>query len=174
MAAQVVPLVAARALDGALDYAVPAALDSAVVPGALVAVRLGPRAVLGVVMSREPATHKGRLQPVAGVVDAPVVPADLLDLARWVARRTLSPLGSSLKLVLPPGAEGALRRGPDGTWSLGAPTGQGRERLVARAVPGAEAPDGRRATVLAQLVGAGGELQAADLVRAAGTTMPTL
>ena len=174
MAAQVVPLVAARALDGALDYAVPAALDSAVVPGALVAVRLGPRAVLGVVMSREPATHKGRLQPVAGVVDAPVVPADLLDLARWVARRTLSPLGSSLKLVLPPGAEGALRRGPDGTWSLGAPTGQGRERLVARAVPGTEAPDGRRATVLAQLVGAGEELQAADLVRAAGTTMPTL
>ena len=174
MAAQVVPLVAARALDGALDYAVPAALDSAVVPGALVAVRLGPRAVLGVVMSREPATHKGRLQPVAGVVDAPVVPADLLDLARWVARRTLSPLGSSLKLVLPPGAEGALRRGPDGTWSLGAPTGQGRERLVARAVPGTEAPEGRRATVLAQLVGAGGELQAADLVRAAGTTMPTL
>ena len=44
-AAQVVPLVAARALDGALDYAVPAALAAAVVPGSLVAVRLGPRAV---------------------------------------------------------------------------------------------------------------------------------
>jgi primosomal protein N' (replication factor Y) len=173
-AAQVVPLVAARALDGALDYAVPAALDAAVVPGALVAVRLGPRAVLGVVMSREPATHAGRLQPVAGVVDAPVVPTDLLDLARWVGRRTLSPLGTCLKLVLPPGSEGALRRGPDGTWTLGSPTGQGRERMVARPVPGAEAPTGRRAAVLAELVALGGELPAADLVRVAGTTMPTL
>ncbi len=173
-AAQVVPLVAARALDGALDYAVPAALDAAVVPGALVAVRLGPRAVLGVVMSREPATHAGRLQPVAGVVDAPAVPADLLDLARWVGRRTLSPLGTCLKLVLPPGSEGALRRGPDGTWTLGSPTGQGRERMVARPVPGAEAPTGRRAAVLAELVALGGELPAADLVRVAGTTMPTL
>jgi primosomal protein N' (replication factor Y) len=173
-AAQVVPLVAARALDGALDYAVPAALDAAVVPGALVAVRLGPRAVLGVVMSREPATHAGRLQPVAGVVDAPPVPADLLDLARWVGRRTLSPLGTCLKLVLPPGSEGALRRGPDGTWTLGSPTGQGRERMVARPVRGAEAPTGRRAAVLAELVALGGELPAADLVRVAGTTMPTL
>ena len=173
-AAQVVPLVAARALDGALDYAVPAALDAAVVPGSLVAVRLGPRAVLGVVMSRETATHTGRLQPVAGVVDAPVVPADLLDLARWVARRTLSPLGTCLKLVLPPGAEGALRRGKDGLWSLGAPTGQGRARLVARSVPGADAPTGRRAAVLAELVAMGGQLPAADLVRVAGTTMPTL
>jgi len=173
-AAQVVPLVAARALDGALDYAVPAALDAAAVPGALVAVRLGPRAVLGVVMSREPATHAGRLQPVAGVVDAPAVPTDLLDLARWVGRRTLSPLGTCLKLVLPPGSEGALRRGPDGTWTLGSPTGQGRERMVARPVPGAEAPTGRRAAVLAELVALGGELPAADLVRVAGTTMPTL
>ena len=173
-AAQVVPLVAARALDGALDYAVPVALNAAVVPGALVAVRLGPRAVLGVVMTRNPATHTGRLQPVAGVVDAPVVPSDLLTLAAWVARRTLSPLGTCLKLVLPPGAEGALRRAPDGTWSLGAPRGQGRERMVARAVPGADPPGGRRAAVLAELVALGGELPAADLVRMAGTTMPTL
>ncbi len=173
-AAQIVPLVAARALDGALDYAVPGALDAAVVPGSLVAVRLGPRAVLGVVMSRAAPTHVGRLQPVAGVVAAPAVPADLLDLARWVARRTLSPLGTCLKLVLPPGSEGALRRGPDGTWSLGMPTGQGRERLVARAVPGAQPPGGRRAAVLAALVTMGGQLAAAELVRAAGTTMPTL
>ena len=71
-------------------------------------------------MGREAPTHAGRLQPVAGVVDAPVVPADLLEVARWVATRTLSPLGTCLKLVLPPGAEGALRRGPDGTWRLGA------------------------------------------------------
>jgi primosomal protein N' (replication factor Y) len=108
------------------------------------------------------------------VVDAPVVPADLVDLARWVAARTLSPLGACLRLVLPPGAEGALRRAPDGTWSLGAPTGQGRERLIARLVPDGDDPGGRRGAVWAALGTAGGELAAADLVRAAGTTMPTL
>lgn len=173
-AAQVVPLVAARALDRALDYAVPAELAPRVVPGALVAVRLGPRAVLGVVMGRDAPTHAGALAPIAGVVDAPAVRPELLDLARWVAARTLSPLGASLRLVLPPGAEGALRRGPDGTWRLGQPTGQGRTRLVARAVDGAPAPTGRRAHVLAELRTAGGTLPAADLVRVAGTTMPTL
>jgi len=153
---------------------VPADVDARVVPGALVAVRLGPRAVLGVVVGRDAPTHAGTLQPVAGVVDAPAVPPDLIDLARWVAARTLAPLGACLRLVLPPGAEGALRRGPEGTWRLGAPTGQGRERMVARAVDGAPAADGRRAAVLADLRAAGGTLPAADLVRVAGTTMPTL
>ncbi|MBU6362947.1 MAG: primosomal protein N' [Acidobacteria bacterium] len=152
----------------------PAHLDARVVPGALVAVRLGRRAVLGVVVGRDAPTHEGRLQPVAGVVDAPVVPPDLIALARWVAGRTLAPLGACLRLVLPPGAEGALRRGPEGTWRLGAPTGQGREQLVARAVDGAPDPGGRRGAVLAELRSAGGTLPAADLVRVAGTTMPTL
>lgn len=152
----------------------PADLDARAVPGALVAVRLGKRAVLGVVVGREAPTHEGRLQPVAGVVDAPAVPPDLIELARWVAARTLAPLGACLRLVLPPGSEGALRRGPEGTWRLGAPTGQGRERLVARAVEGAAEPAARRAAVLAELRSAGGTLPAAELVRVAGTTMPTL
>jgi primosomal protein N' (replication factor Y) (superfamily II helicase) len=173
-AAQVVPLVAARALDRALDYAVPPGLEARVATGALVAVRLGPRAVLGVVMGREAATHTGALAPIAGVVDAPAVPPDLRELARWVAARTLSPLGACLRLVLPPGAEGALRRAPDGTWRLGSPTGQGRTRQIARAVDGAPAPGGRRDEVLACLRQAGGRLPAADLVREAGTTMATL
>jgi len=153
---------------------VPAHLHARAVPGALVAVRLGRRALLGVVVGRDPPTHEGTLLPVAGVVDAPAVPPDLIALARWVASRTLTPLGACLRLVLPPGSEGALRRGPDGTWRLGAPAGQGRERIVARAVDGAADPGGRKGAVLAELRSAGGTLPAADLVRIAGTTMPTL
>jgi primosomal protein N' (replication factor Y) len=130
--------------------------------------------VLGVVMGREPPTHTGRLAPIAGVVDAPAVPGELLGLARWVAARTLAPLGACLRLVVPPGAEGALRKGPDGSWRLGSPTGQGRERLVVRSVEGTPAADGRRAAVLDALREAGGTLPAADLVRLAGTTMPTI
>jgi primosomal protein N' (replication factor Y) len=153
---------------------VPADLADRVVTGALVAVRLGPRAVLGVVVGRDAPTHTGTLAPIAGVVDAPVVPGELIGLARWVSARTLAPLGACLRLVLPPGSEGALRRGPDGTWRLGAPTGQGRERLVARVVDGAPEAQGRRAAVLADLREAGGTLPAADLVRLSGTTMATV
>lgn len=152
----------------------PADLADRVVTGALVAVRLGPRAVLGVVVGRDAPTHTGTLAPIAGVVDAPVVPGELIGLARWVSARTLAPLGACLRLVLPPGSEGALRRGPDGTWRLGAPTGQGRERLVARVVDGAPEAQGRRAAVLADLREAGGTLPAADLVRLSGTTMATV
>ncbi len=168
------PLVAARALDRALDYAVPADLSGNVVTGALVAVRLGPRAVLGVVVGRDAPTHEGALAPIAGVVDAPPVADPLLALARWVSVRTLAPLGACLRLVLPPGAEGALRRGQDGAWHLGAPTGQARARLVARAVEGATDAGGRRGAVVGELRAAGGVLPATDLVRIAGTTMPTL
>jgi primosomal protein N' (replication factor Y) len=153
---------------------VPADLADRVVTGALVAVRLGPRAVLGVVVGRDAPTHTGTLAPIAGVVDAPVVPGELIGLARWVSARTLAPLGACLRLVLPPGSEGALRRGPDGTWRLGAPTGQGRERLVARVVDGAPEAQGRRAAVLADLREAGGTLPAAELVRLSGTTMATV
>jgi len=154
---------------------VPSALDAAVVPGALVAVRLGRRPVLGVVVGRSPATHEGALTEVAGVVDAPVVSAEMLALAEWVSRRTLSPLAACLRLVLPPGAEGALRRRPDGSWVLGTASGQGRARLVARAIPGADPPTGgRRAEVIAALDVAGGVLEGAELVRRASTTMPTL
>lgn len=152
----------------------PADLAGRVVTGALVAVRLGPRAVLGVVVGRDAPTHTGTLAPIAGVVDAPVVPGELIGLARWVSARTLAPLGACLRLVLPPGSEGALRRSPDGTWRLGAPTGQGRERLVARVVDGAPEAQGRRAAVLADLREAGGTLPAADLVRLSGTTMATV
>ncbi len=152
----------------------PADLTDRVVPGTLVAVRLGPRVVLGVVAGRAAPTHAGTLTPIAGVVDAPVVPAPLMDLARWVSARTLAPLGACLRLVLPPGSEGSLRKGPGGTWRLGPPTGQGRERLVARVVEGAPDADGRRAAVLAELRAVGGTLPAADLMRVAGTTMATI
>ena len=68
----------------------PPALDAAAVPGALVAVPLGRRAVLGVVVGREPPTHSGSLAAIAGVVDAPVVGPDMLDLARWVAKNVVA------------------------------------------------------------------------------------
>ncbi len=127
------------------------------------------------VVSREPATHVGRLAPLAGVVDTPPVPPDLLELALWTARYYMAPVAACLKLVLPPGADGTLRRGRDGAWALAAPPRGAAERLVATLVPGAPEPaTARRRAVVGALAEAGGEMAAADLCRAASTTTPTL
>jgi primosomal protein N' (replication factor Y) len=131
--------------------------------------------VLGVVTGRGPATHEGRLAPLAGVVDAPPVAADLLDLALWAARYYLAPAATCLRLVLPPGAEGALRRGPGGEWLLSPPPTGARPRLTAALVAGGPEPgSARRRAVAAVLAEAGAPMGAAELCRAAGTTMPTL
>lgn len=172
-AVQVHLLVDTRALDRPLDYLVPPELAGDVTPGALVACPLGPRRVVGVVVGNGPATHTGRLVPLSGVVDAPPVPAELLDLAAWIAAYDAAPMAACLRLVLPPGAEGALRRRPDGTWALATPPRGPRPRLVARLGPSAGEATGRQAEVVAALAGAG-VMPAADLVRVAGTTMPTL
>ncbi|MGD9696897.1 MAG: primosomal protein N' [Thermoleophilia bacterium] len=173
--AQVQPLVEARDLDRAFDYAVPAGMAGAAVPGALVACPLGPRRVLGVVVGRGPATHEGRLVELAGVVAAEPVPPDLLELALWVARYYMAPVAACLRLVLPPGADGALRRGRDGEWRLAAPPTGPAPRLVASLPADAAEPSGeRRRAVVRTLAQAGGRMPAARLVRAAATTMPTL
>jgi primosomal protein N' (replication factor Y) len=131
--------------------------------------------VLGVVVDRGPATHEGRLAPLAGVVEARPVPADLMELALWTARYYMAPAASCLKLVLPPGADGSLRRGPGGEWVLSAPPSGAPPRLTAALVPGAPPPASpRRQEVLAVLREAGGTMPAAELCRAAATTVPTL
>jgi len=170
LAAQVCVLVEARSLDRAFDYAVPPELDSAAQPGSLVACSLGSRRVLGVVVSREPPTHTGRLASLLGIVDVPPIPPDLLDLVLWTAEYYRAPIASALRLALPPGAEGSLRERAAGGFELIAPS-QGRMRLVVR--PGTTPPSRpRHEQVLAGL--GPGPMPAAELCRAVGTTMPTL
>lgn len=166
---------AARGLERVLDYAVPAELADSTVAGALVACPLGPRRVLGVVVGRGDPTHEGTLAPLAGVVEAPPVGADLLDLAGWMARYYLAPLATCLRLVLPPGGGGALRRTPEGGWRLVPPPAGPRAVLAARITGGPDAAGSpRRRAVAEALAAAGGRLPAAELVRRAGTTMSTL
>lgn len=172
--AQVQPLVSARQLGGPFDYAVPDDLSGAAQRGALVACSLGRRVVAGVVLSREPASYSGTLSPLSGVIDAPSVPAELLDLAAWVGSYYRAPAGAALKLVLPPGADGAVRKGPSG-YTLSQPPGLGAEVWVARA-SGNSAGDvsARHEEVLEVVRAAGGELAASKLIERAETTMPTL
>ncbi len=132
-AAQVFPLVAARGLDRILDYAVPA--ESSRGPRGRArwsSARWAPGGSSAWSWGASAPTHAGRLVPLAGVVDVPPVPVELLELAGWMSRYYLAPVAACLSLVLPPGGGGALRRGPDGGWVLAPPPGRGAERLVAR------------------------------------------
>ena len=168
---QVVLLVTARALDRPLDYLVPDDLVDRAGPGALVACPLGRRTELGVVVGTEPSTWTGRLATLAGVVEVAAIPGTLMELATWIARYYAAPLAACLRLVLPPKAEGTLRRRSDGTWWLADPPGPPAQLVV-------EAHDGggtaRQQAITAALRAAGGTLTARELCARAATTLPTL
>jgi primosomal protein N' (replication factor Y) len=148
--ARVHPLVTARAVDRAFDYAVPDELRDRVARGSLVEVELGPRTVLGAVTAVGEGDHEG-LKPVLGVTGA--VPEPLLELAEWIAAGYASTLPRALALVIPPAA-GVREPEP---WV----------RLVSM-----EGATRRQQEVLAQVGLA--PLPLSDLVAAAGTTRETV
>jgi primosomal protein N' (replication factor Y) len=104
--ALVEPMTTARALRGPFDYRLPDELrDGAVGVGSMLVVPFGRRDVLGVVVgladSSEVQAHK-LLAPRRALELG--VPADLVDVAGWVAEEYCSTLARALALVLPPGA----------------------------------------------------------------------
>jgi len=123
--AAVFPLVRTRAFAEAFDYLIPAELEGRVMPGALVAVPLGPQTVIGVVLELRAATaHAGRVVALHDLLDVPSIPADLLELARQVEAYYLTSFAAGLALVCPPtGALKVLR-----SWEL---TDAGRAALEA-------------------------------------------
>lgn len=140
--------------------------------GSLVVCTLRRRHVLGVVVGTEPPSYSGKLAPLTAVVtDAPPIATDLVTLGRWMAGYYAAPLAQCLRLLLPPRAEEALQRTPDGAWHL-APIPAGRRQLIA-GDPVDDLP-GRRGEIAEELRSWGGRLPAADLCRRARTTMPTL
>jgi primosomal protein N' (replication factor Y) len=108
--ARVEPLTTARAVRGPFDYRLPPALAEAAV-GSLLAVPFGGREVLGVVVALADASELApeRLAEPRALVE-PGVPADLVELARWIADEYCSTPARALGLVLPPGAGRAVRR----------------------------------------------------------------
>jgi primosomal protein N' (replication factor Y) len=136
--ARVEPLTTARALRGPFDYRLPPALAGAPV-GTVLAVPFGGRVLLGVVVERADASDVApeRLAEPLKAVD-PSVPAELVELARWIAAEYCSTVSRALQLVLPPGVGRTVR-----------PRVRTREVLVAEltaAGRAALAPDGARLT----------------------------
>jgi primosomal protein N' (replication factor Y) len=139
--AQVEPLTTARSLKGPFDYLAP---PGAAV-GQLLVVPFGRRDVTGVVvgLAHESAIDPDRLVAPRDVLPQSV-PAELVELARWMAREYCSTFARALQLMLPP----ARVRERTVLWAE--VTGQAAERLT----------DGQRA-LLAELPRAtGGDLAA--------------
>ncbi|MBO2519447.1 MULTISPECIES: primosomal protein N' [Limnochorda] len=87
-----------------LDYAIPARLAGRLRPGIRVRVPVRNRAVQGWVVALREGPPARPLREVAAVLDPePLIGPDELELARWIARRYLAPLGQVLALFMPPG-----------------------------------------------------------------------
>jgi primosomal protein N' (replication factor Y) len=146
--AQVEPLTSARALRGPFDYALPEEMRGRVSVGSMLVVPFGRRELLGVVvgLSEGSSIARERLLAPRRTVEAQV-PADLVELAGWIALEYCSTPARALSLVLPPGAGAgvhSLARLVAELTAAGraAPTGGVRLTAVQRAVLERLAPAG--------------------------------
>lgn len=102
--AQVLVDVPLAHLDREFDYAVPASMDEAALPGARVKVRFAGREVAGYIVGRAPSSpHGGKLAPLRRVVSAePVLAPEIARLAGELARRYAGTRSDVLRLAIPP------------------------------------------------------------------------
>ncbi len=91
-------------LDRPFDYAVPASMSAAAVPGARVKVRFAGKALDGFVVARAATSdHTGTLTPLQRVVSAePVLRPAVADLAGVLAERYAGTRSDVLRLAVPP------------------------------------------------------------------------
>jgi primosomal protein N' (replication factor Y) len=135
-------------------YAVPAALEGKVVPGARVAVPFGPQRREGTCVGLHARSPVEKVREIEAVVESiPPVPDELLELTRWMAERYLCSWGQALACAAPGGIH---RRGG----------GSGRKLLHARRTN--RRGVSRDAALLKLLEAAGGFMSCAELERAAG------
>ena len=114
-----VPVLLPYPFPGPFDYRVPPGLDPR--PGDLVLVPLNRREVIGVVWDGV-ADHRvgdNRLRPVAAVLDAVPMRADMRSLVDWIAAYTLAAPGEVLAMALRTNALGA--EPPPLGWALAEP-----------------------------------------------------
>lgn len=99
MPGNAVPVLVPVPLDGPFDYLLEAGPRP--VAGSFVEVPFGRRRLVGVVWDKSPARSlpDHRLKPLGAVLDASPMPAPLRKLLCHLARETLTPLGSALKLA---------------------------------------------------------------------------
>jgi primosomal protein N' (replication factor Y) len=85
-------------------YHLPDDLTGPVQPGVLVIVPFGKQRVQGVVLRAVERPEVSKTRPVEALVDEqPALTPAQIELAHWLAEKTLAPLGACINLMLPPG-----------------------------------------------------------------------
>ena len=93
-----------RRVQGTFHYHIPDHLSGLIAPGHLVKVSFGTAHTTGIVVALHEHAPIPQTKPVLERLDpVPVITPAQLELARWLARETLTPLGLCLWLMLPPG-----------------------------------------------------------------------
>lgn len=91
-------------VSGLFHYHLPPELAGQVLPGSLVVAPFGNREVQGIVLRLLQQPEVRETRPLLALLDAqPVVTPAQLELARWMANETLSPLAACFTPMLPPG-----------------------------------------------------------------------
>jgi primosomal protein N' (replication factor Y) len=128
-------------------YRIPEALGDRVLPGARVVVPVRARELIGIVLEIDTPAPEAEAREVLAAPDpTPALPEALLATARWIAGYYGSPIGLTLKAML-----------PSGMW--------GASQVVAVRVAGAPEPGGLAGQVLHWLEQQGGEATVAGAAR---------
>ncbi|MEA2298091.1 MAG: hypothetical protein QOF77_1027 [Solirubrobacteraceae bacterium] len=108
--AQVEPLTTARARLGPFDYRIPPELSDSVCAGSVLVIPFAGRELLGIVVGLAATSEvpPARLLAPRRAID-PGLPAELVELAGWLAAEYCSTRARSLSLMLPPGTAGGTR-----------------------------------------------------------------
>ncbi|TBR23453.1 primosomal protein N' [bacterium] len=97
-------------LEKAFDYEVPPALAASVAPGSRVRGPFGPRTLVGFVLSVRDGEPTRELKPLAKAMDPePLLTAEQMALARWLAVRYCAPIGECVRSLVPPSLRSAMR-----------------------------------------------------------------
>lgn len=93
-----------RRVSGTFSYHIPPELTGRIAPGHLVQVAFGTAHTTGIVVALHEQVEIEETKPILERVDPdPVVTPAQIELARWLAAETLTPLGACLWVMLPPG-----------------------------------------------------------------------
>lgn len=99
--AEVIVNVSHRRVDRTFHYSIPDELLNEIQPGKKVQVSFGNRKVEGIVIKLTDTAPHMDLKPVEQVLDLPALPADLLELARWMADSYACSYIDALNTVFP-------------------------------------------------------------------------
>jgi len=116
---------------GTFHYHMPPELAGHVSPGHLVTATFGKRKVQGIVLSLSPTSPVAETRPIDMLLDPdPVLTPAQLELAKWIHRKTKTPLIECITIMLPPG----LSQQADSIYKLNEPESLGQSPTEQRII----------------------------------------